>query len=214
MDDVVLAPELKEELVHFETFLQRIGFKRIEGAVWGLLVLADRPLTSEEIEKELGLSQSAVSQALKKLVHFGAVEIRENRETRAKTHVAKEDSLSIVATVFRKREEEAVLEFKQMAERALKKTKHHATPLREKRLESIIQTCDMALAVMDFVMTLVVRGLEQQYPAIVKRLPKALELVSQTAIPLAEATNKLAANMANKVKENFLKKLTGDFHAQ
>lgn len=214
MDEVVLAPDLKVELVHFETFLQRIGFKRIEGAVWGLLVLADRPLTSEEMEKELGLSQSAVSLALKKLVHFGAVEIRENRETRAKTHVAKEDSLSIVATVFRKREQEAVLEFKQMAERALKKTKASNNTVRERRLESMIQTCDMALAVMDFVMTLVVRGLEQQYPAIVKRLPKALELVSQTAIPFAEATNKLASNMASKVKENLLKKFTGDFHVQ
>ncbi|NCN95574.1 MAG: MarR family transcriptional regulator [Bdellovibrionales bacterium] len=214
MDDVVLAPELKEELVHFETFLQRIGFKRLEGAVWGILVLADRPLTSEEIEKELALSQSAVSQALKKLVHFGAVEVRENRDTRAKTHVAKEDSLSIVATVFRKREQEAVLEFRQMAERALKKTRNSDSPSREKRLQSMIQTCDMALAVMDFVMTLVVRGLEQQYPSIVKRLPKALELVSQTAIPFAEGANQLANNIASKVKENFLKKITGDFHAQ
>ena len=56
-----IESDFLEEIRHFENFLSRVGFKRIDGAVYGLLVLAKRPLSSEEIEKALDLSQSAVS---------------------------------------------------------------------------------------------------------------------------------------------------------
>ena len=39
-----LEPELAEQIQTFETFFKSFGFKRIHGRVWGLLVLAGRPL--------------------------------------------------------------------------------------------------------------------------------------------------------------------------
>ena len=59
-----IEPEIQKELPHFEMFFNRIGFKRIDGSVFGLLVLSKKALTSEEIEEALGLSQSAVSLSL------------------------------------------------------------------------------------------------------------------------------------------------------
>ena len=105
-----ISEECLQEIPAFETFLYKVGFKRNEGAIFGLLVLSDRPLASEQIEEVLGLSQSAVSLALKKLSHYGAVETFENRvsEKRVKLHTVKEDSLSIVASLFRKREQETI----------------------------------------------------------------------------------------------------------
>ena len=102
-----IETDLIQEIVHFEDFFSRMGFKRIDGSIFGLLVLANRPLTSEEIEETLQLSQSAVSLSLKTLGQIGAIESRDSKsESKAKHHFAKEDSLAIVASVFRKREEE------------------------------------------------------------------------------------------------------------
>ena len=70
--------------------------------MFGLLVLSQIALTSEDIEKSLGLSQSATSISLKKLHHFGAIETRDSREKRVKLHEAKEDCLEIVTTLFKK----------------------------------------------------------------------------------------------------------------
>ena len=116
-----IEPELLEEIPAFEEFLKRMGLKRIEGAVYGLLTLSNRPLSSEEIEQTLNLSQSAVSMALKTLTYYGAIEsMRDTREKKGQIHQAKTDSVSIVSTVFKKREQEAIEEFKNMAMRSKK----------------------------------------------------------------------------------------------
>jgi len=66
-----MGDDLLTEISCFESFLNNIGFKRIDGAIYGLLVLSETPLTSDEIEKTLSLSQSAISLSLKTLTHFG-----------------------------------------------------------------------------------------------------------------------------------------------
>lgn len=174
-----------DELVHFESFSHKIGLKRLEGAVYGLLVLSQRAVTSEEIQLALGLSQSAVAQALKTLAHFGAIETRDGREVgsdihpRTKVHQARNESLSIVATLFRKREQEAVEEYKRMGERLChileqqgldKNDKGQET--RYRRLQSIINTSSIAEAVMDFVIQLSYYETRRHYPKIVAQLPR------------------------------------------
>lgn len=207
---MVLEPELLSELIHFEMFFNRIGFKRIDGSVYGLLVLAKKPLTSEEIEETLKLSQSAVSLSLKTLTHFGAVESRDDRDnkgTKAKLHTAREDSLSIVASVFRKREEEMVADFKQMAKRVLA---HSQTPedyMRRRRMQSIITTCEIAESVMNFVITVAHNKVrieyEAQYEALVKKLPKTLDFLASTAGPLTDMTMNIKDNLTERFKNNF-----------
>lgn len=186
-----IESDILKELPQFEVFFNRMGFKRIDGAVYGLLVLAERPLTSEEIEETLELSQSAVSLSLKTLVQFGAITTRDSRETKAKLHSAKEDSLAIVASVFRKREEEYISDFKKMAKRVYEKSSatNHAT--RKLRMQSIISTCEIAEAVMSFVITLTENP---HCDEIVKRLPRTLDMLSQTTVPLVDLTQKLKNN--------------------
>ncbi len=189
--------EFLEHLPEFENFLVQIGLKRIEGSVYGLLVLRNTPLSSEEIEEVLGLSQSAVSNALRSLTHFGAIETITSRDTRQRLHQAKEDSLSIAATVFRKREQKEVVEFRKMAERLLilaqEKGDDEFQP-RILRLRSIILTCQIAEAVMNFVIEVVDLDLKDFYPDLVQKFPAALNLLTQG---LAQAKK-----MATRIPKN------------
>ncbi len=209
INHAIVEPELMKELPSFEVFFDRIGFKRIDGSVFGLLVLAKKPLTSEEIEQTLGLSQSAVSLSLKTLSHFGAIETtgdRDNPGTKAKLHSAKEDSIAIVASVFRKREEEVITDFKRMAIRVLERSEGSEHTSRKRRMQSIITTCEIAESVMNFVITLAHNKsrseYESQYEAMVKRLPKALDLLSSSTAPLADLTIAIKDNLTEKFKNN------------
>jgi len=204
---VIVEAEILKELPHFEMFFSRIGFKRIDGSVFGLLVLAKKALTSEEIEEALNLSQSAVSLSLKTLAHFGAIETRDSREnSKAKLHCAREDSLSIVASVFRKREEDNIIDFKNMAKRVLDKSEGIDNLARKKRMQSIISTCEIAESVMNFVITIASnksRDHLEHYDAIIKRLPKALDFITTSAAPISDLTINIKDNLAAKFKNNF-----------
>lgn len=210
-----LTKELMEEIVVFENFLDKIGFKRIDGSVFGLLVLSSRPLSSEEIERTLGLSQSAVSLSLKSLTHFGAVETRDARHKRLKVHTAKENSLAIVASVFRKREQESILEFKEMAKRAISKVQleKDESPARLSRLESILATCKLAEEVIAFVMNLAKIENQEIYRQVINRVPKTLNMALKAAIPIGNATEKMTERFTDKFKETLfenIQRLTGD----
>ena len=197
------SQEFLAHLTDFENFLVQIGLKRIEGSVYGLLVLSNSPLSSEQIEEYLGLSQSAVSNALRSLTHFGAIETITSRDTRQRLHQAKEDSLSIAATVFRKREQKEVVDFRKMAERLLALAQERGDDdmqPRVMRLRSIILTCQIAEAVMNFIIEVVDLDLKDFYPELVQRFPKALNLLSQglaqakkmaTSIPKNSIAHKL-----------------------
>jgi DNA-binding transcriptional regulator GbsR (MarR family) len=210
LTDSIVEPEILKELPSFEIFFGRMGFKRIDGSIFGLLVLAKKPLRSEEIEQILNLSQSAVSLSLKTLTTFGAIETigdRDNRDTKARLHLAKEDSLSIVASVFRKREEEVIADFKRMAVRVMEKSEDPAHAGRKKRMQSILTTCEIAESVMNFVITMAHSKsrseYDAQYEAMVKRLPKALNMLATTAGPLTDFTMNIKDNLTEKFKNNF-----------
>jgi DNA-binding transcriptional regulator GbsR (MarR family) len=189
---VFIEADILKELPQFEVFFNRMGFKRIDGSVYGLLVLAERPLTSEEIEETLGLSQSAVSLSLKTLSQFGAITTRDSRETKAKLHSAKEDSLSIVASVFRKREEEYISDLKKMAKRVYEKSLNVNHTKRKMRMLSIISTCEIAESVMNFVITI---AENPHCEEVIKKFPRTLDMLTQTSVPLIDLTQKLKSNL-------------------
>lgn len=210
---LIVEAELLSELSSFENFFSRIGFKRIDGSVFGLLVLAKKPLSSEEIELTLNLSQSAVSLSLKTLSHFGAIETSGDRDqagTKARLHHAKEDSLSIVASVFRKREEEVIADFKKMAQRVLEKSNSPEYANRKKRMQSILLTCEIAESVMNFVITMAQNKSKAEYldhyEAMIKKLPRALDLLSSSVGPLSVPLSDLTASLTNNLKENLTEK--------
>jgi DNA-binding transcriptional regulator GbsR (MarR family) len=198
----IIEDQLLGEIPVFENFLYKVGFKRNEGAIYGLLVLCERPLTSEEIEKVLGLSQSAVSQGLKCLTLYGAVETRESRDPlrRIKEHYAKEDSLAIVASVFRKREQETIEEFKKMAKRIQVYSSKDVDGPRSRRIRSIVSTCEIAESVMSFVISLAGVGQGAMYEEVVQNLPKVLEMLTQGTDGLNQMGNMAMGITGNLTK--------------
>lgn len=200
IDPSIIEESLLSEIPTFENFLSQIGFKRTEGAVFGLLVLSKRPLTYEEIEKVLCLSQPAVNSAIKKLHLYGAVESRELRDRKIKVHFAKEDSLSIVATVFRKREQEIIEQFRLMANRVLAKKEFENTS-RSRRLKSIIATCEIAESVMNFVISLAAKSETVFYDDIVKNLPRVLEILSNGQDHVSNVAQSIKSALFNKFQK-------------
>jgi DNA-binding transcriptional regulator GbsR (MarR family) len=211
-----IEPEILKELAAFEVFAKRMGFKRIEGAIYGLLTLAQRPLTSEEIEATLSLSQSAVSMALKTLNNYGMVETRgDQRERRIKLHSARNDALAIVATIFRKREQEAIQDFKMVAKRVLNNISSQDNN-RYQRIRSIVITCEMAESVMNFVMKVASKNITAQHSEIASKLPKMLEaiLLSEKLEAGGQLAYDITTNFASKLKEGFFKFKGEHYHEQ
>jgi len=156
-EESALAPvdePLLAELPTFELFFKTFGFKRVHGRVWGLLVLSERALSSKEIAAQLGISQAATSTTLNELAEWGAVQSAFDSSRRCHLHSPVGNALSIVATVFRRREQVVFQQFKQAAERArvFITEKHGERDPRVLTLRSIITTCDIAEALMQLVL--------------------------------------------------------------
>jgi len=96
-------PELLEQLPAFELFFKTFGFKRVHGRVWGLLVLSDRPLSNKEVSSQLGISTGLTSTTINELVEWGALRSVFDPERRCHLHSAIGNTMSIVATILRRR---------------------------------------------------------------------------------------------------------------
>ena len=152
LDEALLA-----ELPTFELFFKTFGFKRVHGRVWGLLVLSTQALSSKEISSQLSISQAASSMTLNELAEWGAIQSTFDSSRRCHLHSPVGNALSIVATVFRRREQVVFQQFKVAAERALAfiTEKHGERDPRVVTLRSIITTCDIAEAMMQLVLSAV-----------------------------------------------------------
>jgi len=204
----ILNNDLNDELLGFEEFLKQIGFKRIHGSVYGLLVMADRPLSSAQIEEELELSQSAVSQALNKLTDYKAVISVHDREQNCLVHAAADNTLDIVASVFRKRESEILRNYKMTAQRLKQKIIKQGkseNSLQLKRLQSIITTCELGEAIIGFIGTLSDMHLSENIKKITDRLPQVFKLL----VSGVGSTSQLQELFESKIKDGIFKKVKG-----
>lgn len=208
--------ELLHELKYFEDFLKKIGFKRIEGSVYGYLALSESALSSEDIQKGLGLSQSAVSNSLKTLTFYKAVDVREDRHRGCRVYEATEDCLSIVANVFRKRESDFIKEYRHMAERILKVSREQGASeesIRVKRFKSIVSTCELGEVIIRFVYSLDEMNLSQHLPKVTDKLPAVLDLVTNNTEKGMEVANKIKGIVGGRMK-NYMDRFTGEQHVQ
>lgn len=148
---------LLAELPTFELFFKTFGFKRVHGRVWGLLVLSEAPLSSKEVSAWLELSQGTTSTTLNELAEWGAIVTRFDSSRRCHLHAPVGNALSIVATVFRRREQVVFQQFRQTADRALRfvKERHGERDPRVLTLQSILTTCNIAEALMQLVFSAV-----------------------------------------------------------
>lgn len=173
-----LEQELKDELGTFEAFFKTFGFKRIHGRVWGLLVLAGQPISAKEVVAELGISQGAASTTINELVEWGAVSSTFDNGRRCNVHEAVGNTLSIVATVLRRREQVAFDHFKTGATRMLEiiRERHGNKDPRVLSLRSIIATCDLADAVMKLIFSSVSNALGDPQSLLSKAIGTALKV--------------------------------------
>lgn len=174
----VLDPELEKELPVFEAFFKAFGFKRMHGRVWGLLVLAGQPLSSKDISHELSISLAATSTTLNDLTEWGAIQSAFDPARRCNLHSPVENTLSIVATVLRRREQVAFQRFKEGATRALQviEKRHGKKDPRVLTLRSVLSTCDIADAVMQLVFSSVHSALGDPQSLLSRAISTALKI--------------------------------------
>lgn len=173
LDDALLA-----ELPTFELFFKTFGFKRIHGRVWGLLVLSQGPLSSREIMDQLGISQGSTSTALSELTEWGAIRSEFDSGRRCHLHSPVGNALSIVATVFRRREQVAFQQFKLATTRSLEfiTERYGAKDPRVLTLRSIISTCEIGDALMELVFSAVHGALGDPESILSKAVNTALKV--------------------------------------
>lgn len=173
-----LDETLMAELATFELFFKTFGFKRVHGRVWGFLVLAGQSLSSKEIVEHLSLSQGATSTCLNELSEWGAISSEFDSARRCNLHSPEGNTLSIVATVFRRREQVAFGKFKQASKKTLTIIidRYGEKDSRVLVLRSIISTCELAEAMMSLIFTSVERALGDSESILTKALNAAFKV--------------------------------------
>ena len=171
-------PELLAELPTFELFFKTFGFKRVHGRVWGLLVLASEPMASKDICQALSISSAAASEALNQLAEWGAIRSLFDSNRRCNVHAPVGNALSIVATVFRRREQVVFQQFKLTAERALGfvRKKYGERDPRVLTLRSIIATCGIGEAMMQLVFGAVQHAMSDSESVLSRAVNAALKV--------------------------------------
>jgi hypothetical protein len=173
-----LDAPLQAELPTFELFFKTFGFKRLHGRIWGLLVLSGKALSSREICDALGISQGASSTTLNELAEWGAIASEFDSSRRCHLHSPVGNALSIVATVFRRREQVALQQFQQTATRSLEYVTERYGP-RDPRvftLRSILTTCEIADAMMKLVLSAVSSALGDPQSILSRAVNAALKV--------------------------------------
>jgi len=173
-----LDETLLGELPTFELFFKTFGFKRVHGRVWGLLVLAGQPLSSREISASLSLSQGATSTALNELTEWGAIKSEFDGARRCHLHAPVGNMLSIVATVFRRREQVAIGKLRRSAEATLAyvKSRYGDKDRRVLTLRSLLASLDIAESVMQLVFSSVERALGDSQSILSRAVNAALKV--------------------------------------
>jgi DNA-binding transcriptional regulator GbsR (MarR family) len=174
----VLEEPLAAQLPVFEQFFKTFGFKRVHGRIWGLLVLSGQPLSAREISNALALSQGSTSTALNELIEWGAVISEFDSSRRCHLHAPVSNTLSIVATVMRRREQVAFQQFRVAAARTLTYV-HERYGEKDPRvftLRSIVSTCEIAEAVVQLVVGAVANALDDSESLLHKAVSTALKV--------------------------------------
>ena len=172
-----LDEHLAAQLPTFEQFFKTFGFKRVHGRIWGLLVLRGEPISAREISEDLALSRGATSTAVNELLEWGAVTSEFDSARRCHLHSPVSDTLSIVATVLRRREQVAFQQFRTAASRTLTyvSERYGEKDPRVLTLRSIISTCEIAEAIMQLVVGAVANALDDSESILHKAVSTAMK---------------------------------------
>lgn len=206
-DIQIIESILLEYLPHYEAFFSKVGFKRIEGAVFGALVYSPRPLASDEIETILGLSQPAVSSALKTLATYKMI-ISHDHPTikRMKIHEANDDAINIVSNIVKKRELEIIEEFENITQESLA---HIKDEKRINRLKNILTTTRFARSLSEFIIS-ISKELDNPYMAI-EKFPMVTKLLKNSITDIGQLKSGLKSGLKSSFL-NIVSKIDNDKH--
>jgi DNA-binding MarR family transcriptional regulator len=159
-------------------FFKTFGFKRLHGRIWGLLVLAGQPLASRDISEALSISQGSTSTSLTELAEWGMITSSFDSDRRCHVHDAVGNTLSIVATIMRRREQVAMTRFRQAAAKTLiyVRDRYGERDPRVLTLRSILSSCEIAEAVMQLVLNSVESALGDSQSLLSRALQTALKV--------------------------------------
>ena len=207
---------LLEQLPTFEALFKVFGFKRVNGRIWGLMVLAGRPLSSQEISTQLGISQGTTSTALNELAEWGATTSEFDSQRRCHLHSAVQNTLAIVAQVIRRREQVVLQQFRVTASRTLDHVieRYGERDPRVLTLRSIISTCEIAEALMHLVVGVVANALEDSQSLLHKVVKAALRLSSAGPRRTSDASALSASMEALRLSEAALRETPRDLEAE
>jgi DNA-binding transcriptional regulator GbsR (MarR family) len=193
-----LDEALSAELPSFEQFFKTFGFKRVHGRVWGLLVLAGQPLSSREVGDALSLSQGATSTCLSELTEWGAIQSEFDAARRCHLHAPVGNTLSIVATVFRRREQVVIGRFKQSVRsmQGYVQERYGEKDPRVLTLRSILSSLEIADAVLQLVFSSVERALGDSGSLLSRAVRTALKVGMRG--PARKAAAAAAGNGADR----------------
>jgi DNA-binding transcriptional regulator GbsR (MarR family) len=85
-------------------FIEHWGFKRVQGQIWALVYLADRPLMATEVARALGVSKALVSLAMSELLEYRVLLLADGGDGRSQRLVANENLGEAITAVLRLRE--------------------------------------------------------------------------------------------------------------
>jgi hypothetical protein len=159
-----------------------------------------------EICSALELSQGAASETLNELSEWGAIATSFDPQRRAHVHAPEGNTLSIVATVFRRREQVVLGRFKQAAQSTLGyvQQRYGAKDPRVLTLRSIISSCEIADAVMQLVFSSVERALGDRESLLSRAVGATLRMglkVPTKIISPSESEKKVHAELARSILE-------------
>lgn len=184
----------KEDIYEFQRFLEVCGFKRTAAAIFGYLVLAKNPATAEQVAMALDLSQGAVSTGLGDLAHWGGIASRYDSKKGAQVHSAIQDNFKIVASIFKRREKDAVTNIKNVTQSAVDRYLAEGDPHHDERivrLKSIVLAAETGETVINFILSLSELSDQKKVYRIVKALPKTLDLLLVGSRTLGDMASKI-----------------------
>jgi DNA-binding transcriptional regulator GbsR (MarR family) len=99
-----MSKELKFLSKSVGSFIKYWGFKNIHGEIWTYLYLTNRPMSSTELQAELGISKGLLSKSINELINYDLIEFVESIEHGRATYTAKESFFRVIQTVLNRRE--------------------------------------------------------------------------------------------------------------
>lgn len=138
-------------------FIEYWGFMRLQGEIWALVFISNKPLTSSEVANLLGVSKASVSLAMRELIAYRVILQNDDSGKRNLPLVVNEDLPQVIAGVLRMRELQLLGQTR--ANLSLLDIDDSAFPLDPKRLSKISSLIESAETLLHTVI-----GMNQEFP--------------------------------------------------